>query len=89
MPSKPLTGRVPPDAIRLLSLPRLDPGLLRRYAALEDLSGAVSDALDQLGLQGAVPASALAPTLPGTAHCVDTCAMKKKNPEKTHAGAAR
>ena len=42
MPSKPLTGRVPPDAIRLLSLPRLDPGLLRRYAALEDLSGAVS-----------------------------------------------
>ena len=46
-------------------LPRLDPGLLRRYAALEDLSGAVSDALDQLGLQGAVPASALAPTLPG------------------------
>lgn len=65
MPSKPLTGRVPPDAIRLLSLPRLDPGLLRRYAALEDLSGAVSDALDQLGLQGAVPASALAPTLPG------------------------
>ncbi|WZB60436.1 hypothetical protein WJ970_20745 [Achromobacter xylosoxidans] len=64
MPSKPLTGRVPPDAIRLLSLPRLDPGLLRRYAALEDLSGAVSDALDQLGLQGAVPASALAPTLP-------------------------
>ena len=41
-----------------------DPGLLRRYAALEDLSGAVSDALDQLGLQGAVPASALAPTLP-------------------------
>ena len=56
---------MPPDAIRLLSLPRLDPGLLRRYAALEDLSGAVSDALDQLGLQGAVPASALAPTLPG------------------------
>lgn len=32
---------------------------------------------------------ALAPTLPGTAHCVDTCAMKKKSPEKAHAGAAR
>lgn len=32
---------------------------------------------------------ALAPTLPGTAHCVDTCAMKKKSPENAHAGAAR
>ena len=25
---------------------------------------------------------ALAPTLPGTAHCVDTCAMKRKTPRK-------
>jgi len=62
---KPLTGRVPPDAIRRTDLPRLPADLLRRYAAIDDLTGAVSDAMDSLGLFGAVPASTLAPTLLG------------------------
>ncbi|HKU96177.1 MAG TPA: RraA family protein [Vineibacter sp.] len=62
---KPLTGRVPPDAIRRTDLPRLPAALLQRYAAIDDLTGAVSDAMDNLGLFGAVPGSILAPTLPG------------------------
>jgi len=62
---KPLTGRVPPDTIRRTDLPRLSAELRLRYAALDDLTGAVSDAMDNLGLFGAVPASTLVPTLPG------------------------
>lgn len=63
MNPKPLTGRVPPEAIRCTDLPRLAPEWLARYAALQDLTGAVSDAMDALGLRGAIPASVLAPTL--------------------------
>ncbi|WP_345248849.1 RraA family protein [Pigmentiphaga soli] len=48
-----------------MELPRLDPGVLARFAALEDLTGTLSDALDQLGLRGAVPAMELPPNLPG------------------------
>jgi len=61
--TKPLTGRVPPEAIRRTALPRLSPDLLQRYRALSDLTSAVSDAMDNLGLFGAIPASTLAPTL--------------------------
>jgi 4-hydroxy-4-methyl-2-oxoglutarate aldolase len=61
--TKPLTGRVPPEAIRRTGLPRLSPDLLQRYGALSDLTSAVSDAMDNLGLFGAIPASTLAPTL--------------------------
>jgi 4-hydroxy-4-methyl-2-oxoglutarate aldolase len=61
--TKPLTGRVPPEAIRRTDLPRLSPDLLRRYGVLGDLTSAVCDAMDNLGLFGAIPASTLAPTL--------------------------
>ncbi|WP_426955815.1 RraA family protein [Muricoccus radiodurans] len=64
-PEKTLTGRVPREAVRRMELPPLDPALLDRLRALEDLTGALSDAMDDLGLFGAVPASVLRPTLPG------------------------
>ena len=63
-PPKPLTGRVPPEAVRRTCLPRLAAGILERYARIADLTGTVSDAMDDLGLTGAVPASVLAPSLP-------------------------
>jgi regulator of RNase E activity RraA len=62
--SKPLTGRVPAEAIRRSELPRLPKDVIARFAALEDLTGAASDAMDNLGLRGAIPASILAPSLP-------------------------
>lgn len=62
--TKPLTGRVPPEAIRRTALPRLSAEVLARYAAIEDLTGTASDAMDQLGLCGAIAASTLAPSLP-------------------------
>ena len=63
---KKLTGRVPAEAIRVANPPRLSADVLARFAALEDLCGNLSDALDQLGLVGAVPASVLRPHLPAS-----------------------
>ncbi len=63
MPPRPLTGRVPAEAIRRTELPRLSADVLARFAAIEDLTGTVSDAMDNLGLFAAIPASVLAPTL--------------------------
>lgn len=60
-----LTGRVPREAILRLDLPGLEPGILDRFRQLEDLAGSVSDAMDQLGLRGAIAAATLAPNLPG------------------------
>lgn len=80
--TRPLTGRVPPEAIRRTALPRLSPDLLQRYGALSDLTSAVSDAMDNLGLFGAVPASTLAPTL--TDGRVVGQAVTVRNVERPH-----
>jgi 4-hydroxy-4-methyl-2-oxoglutarate aldolase len=63
-PRKPLTGRVPAEAIVAFDIPRLSADTLQGYRALEDLTGAVSDAMDNLGLAGAIPAGVLPPTIP-------------------------
>lgn len=62
---KKLTGKVPREAIRALEIPRLPKEIIDGYARLVDLTGTVSDAMDNLGLAGAIPASVLKPTLPG------------------------
>jgi len=63
--AKKLTGRVPAQAIRRMTIERLPPEVLQRVARLGDLTGNLSDAMDQLGLVGAIPAMLLAPNLPG------------------------
>jgi len=55
-------GKLAPSAIGLMELPRLDARLLSGFHALGDLTGTTSDALDELGIAGAVPASLLKPT---------------------------
>lgn len=62
---KKLTGRVAREAIRVLEIPRLPPEIIGAYSRLIDLAGTVSDAMDYLGLAGAIPASVLAPVSPG------------------------
>ena len=62
---KKLTGRVPADRIRHLTIPRISTDILSRIGKLEDLTGNLSDAMDQLGLVGALPASEFKPTLAG------------------------
>lgn len=59
---KALTGKIPRERIGTLELPRLPAELLAAFRALEDLSGTVSDAMDELGIAGAIPSSLLKPT---------------------------
>jgi regulator of RNase E activity RraA len=52
-------GRLPREAIRMLDLPRLPQDLLEGYSRLVDLTGTVSDAMDEFGIVGVVPAYVL------------------------------
>jgi regulator of RNase E activity RraA len=55
-------GKLKSDAIGLLELPPLDAALVDGFRALPDLTGMTSDAMDELGIVGVVPASVLRPT---------------------------
>src|SRR2546421_1486705 len=57
-------GKLKPAAIGMTELPRLDAQILAGFRALEDLTGTTSDALDECGIAGTVPASVLKPTDP-------------------------
>ncbi|WP_423454349.1 RraA family protein [Ottowia sp. VDI28] len=83
---RPLTGRVPASAIRCTTLPRLDPALLDRARALPDLTANISDAMDELGLRGVVPASCMACQLPGAR--IAGQAVTVRNTERTEGVAA-
>ena len=48
----------------MLELPALPPGIVDGYRALPDLTGIASDAMDELGIVGAVPAAVLRPNDP-------------------------
>ena len=61
MAKRPL-GKLAPEAFGLMELPRLPTEVLQGFRALGDLTGTVSDAMDQLGVAGVVPASTLRPT---------------------------
>jgi 4-hydroxy-4-methyl-2-oxoglutarate aldolase len=64
---KRLTGRIAPERIRLLKIPRPPDGAVERFLAIGDPTGLTSDAMDELGIaSGAIGASALKPTIPGT-----------------------
>ena len=57
-------GKLNPTAIGITELPRLRVHVIGGFRALEDLSGTTSDALDECGIAGVVPASVLKPTEP-------------------------
>ncbi|CAN5792649.1 RraA family protein [soil metagenome] len=60
-----LTGKIAPERIRSLAVPRPAAGLVEGYKKLLDGSGVISDVMDELGLVGAVGASTLRPTMNG------------------------
>ena len=66
MTEKQTLGRLPREAIRMLELPRLAPDVLDGYKALVDLTGTISDAMDELGVVGVIPAYRLPPVNNGT-----------------------
>jgi 4-hydroxy-4-methyl-2-oxoglutarate aldolase len=59
-------GKMPRDAIRLLELPRLPQDIVDAFKMLVALTGTVSDAMDELGIVGVVPAYVLPPVASGT-----------------------
>ena len=58
-------GRLPREAIRMLDLTRLPQDMLEGYRRLVDLTGTISDAMDELGIVGVVPAYVLPPVSVG------------------------
>jgi 4-hydroxy-4-methyl-2-oxoglutarate aldolase len=62
--SKQTLGKLPADAFGMLDLPVIAADIIAGFRALPDLTGMSSDAMDELGIAGAVPASALKPTDP-------------------------
>src|ERR1700688_931420 len=62
--AKQTLGKLPADAFGMLEVPMLAAGLLDGLRALPDLTGIASDAMDELGSVGAVPAAVLRPTDP-------------------------
>lgn len=64
MTGQPLTGKVPASFVHAVERLVSD-DVLAGYRALDDLSGTISDALDESGLVGAVAASTLRPTISG------------------------
>ena len=61
MPAKQPIGKLPRDAIRMLELPRLPRDIVEGFKQLVDLTGTISDALDELGIVGVIPCYVLPP----------------------------
>ena len=62
--TKETLGKLAADAFGLLELPPLPAGVVDGFRALGDLTGMASDAMDELGIVGAIPSSVLKPTDP-------------------------
>ncbi len=84
-------GKLPADAFGMLDLPALPSGIVEGFRALPDLTGMASDAMDELGIVGAVPASVLKPTdakarLVGRALTVKNVAARRSVPDNVATG---
>ena len=65
MAIRPLTGLFPPELVARREFPRLAPAVVAGAHALGDLTGNLSDAMDELGLPSGVPRLPLRPNLAG------------------------
>lgn len=62
---KVLTGKIDPHKIKLLEVPKISEKTLEQFRALGDCTSAISDALDELGIFGAISGSTLKCIIPG------------------------
>lgn len=60
-----LLGMIDEARIVTTRIERPDPSVIAAFLAITDLASAVSDALDELGVGGAIPASTLRPVIDG------------------------
>ncbi|GLT11291.1 RraA family protein [Sulfitobacter sp. PR48] len=58
-------GRLPHEAFGTFTLPKIASEVLEGFRALPDLTGMTSDAMDELGISGAVTGGKLYPSTPG------------------------
>lgn len=58
-------GLVEQSRIKKIKFPRVAREVVDRYLAIKDMTTSVSDVLDSLGIEGAIPASHLKPLAPG------------------------
>jgi 4-hydroxy-4-methyl-2-oxoglutarate aldolase len=65
MSQRKLTGKIAPERIVMRDIPRPGKEIIDGFLSLTDLAGTVSDAMDELGIHGAIPASTLVPMLAG------------------------
>ena len=63
---KKLLGRIEASRVKLLDIPRPSAALIEGFRSISDVTGTVSDVLDELGLRGAVGSTTLKPTMPGS-----------------------
>jgi 4-hydroxy-4-methyl-2-oxoglutarate aldolase len=89
--AKETLGKLAADAFGMLDLPALPAGVLEGFRALPDLTGIASDAMDELGIVGAIAAAVLRPTDPkarivGRALTVRNISVSVPVPDKVKAG---
>ena len=58
-------GVVPKDRIKKLKYPRIDKKIIDELYGFDDLTGTISDLLDQMGLHSVVAATYIPPVIPG------------------------
>jgi 4-hydroxy-4-methyl-2-oxoglutarate aldolase len=63
--AKTTLGKIPREAIRMLELPRLPKDIVEGFKVLVDLTGTLSDSMDELGIVGVVPAYRMPPVNTG------------------------
>lgn len=89
--AKQTLGKLAADAFGMLKLPALPDGIVEGFRAFGDLTGTASDAMDELGIVGVVPAAVLRPTDPkarivGRALTVRNIAANVPVPESVKSG---
>jgi 4-hydroxy-4-methyl-2-oxoglutarate aldolase len=89
--AKQTLGKLPAAAFDMLELPMLPSDILNGFRALPDLTGIASDAMDELGIVGAVPAAVLRPSDPkariiGRALTVHNIAAAAPVPDRVKTG---
>jgi len=71
-----LAGQIDEKLITIIDFPRPLPGVIEEFLTLEDLCSDVSDALDKLGIEGAVPGSVCRPVMSGRRVCGAAVTMR-------------
>lgn len=58
-------GNFNKEGIKKIKFPRPDKRIIQQLLQLDDLASTISDVLDSLGINGAIPASYISPIIPG------------------------